>query len=807
MNAVAATLAAGAEVGSDVRDSTCFHCGQSLPTPAPLLQLDGQQRAFCCTGCAAAASWIRDAHLDAYYRLRSDPGGRAIAATTDLAAWDHEDVLAVHARDIAGGREIALLTDGMRCAACAWLIDRALAREPGVLEVSANAVTGRIRVAWNPQARPLSAILQRLLALGYRPYLAGGAADEIQRRAERRRWLLRVGLAGLATLQAMMFSEALYLDTAHQMPLPTRDFFRWITFLVATPVVFFAGWPFLVGAWQELRARRLGMDTLIATSTLLAWGASTVETMRGGPHVWFDTAVMFVFVLLVARLLEQRARQRSRAHVDTLALARPVLATRETAAGTTEAVPLGRLAVGDITRVAPGDTLPADGELLDAAAAFDESLLTGESRPVTHQPGATILAGTICTDQLVRLRITSTGAATQLSALARLVQAAQAHRPRMARLADKVASRFVIGLAIVAALVYWHWHTVDPARAFEVTLALLVISCPCALSLAIPAALAAAHSGLAHGGVIAARPDALETLAAATDVVFDKTGTLGSGAWEIVSVTAFTGCTQAQATALAAALERDVRHPLATAFRCTSLGPTASAVRLQAGQGIEGMVDGRPLRLGVAQFATGRSDDGAIWLGDGSTPLARFELREQPRQDTAPALATLASQGLRLHLFSGDSANAVQRFAHELGEPFESFAGRLLPQDKLDRVRALQSQGRVVAMVGDGVNDAPVLAGADVSIALAEGAALAQQAADLVVISPSLLRIADAVRTARRSRSIIRQNLAWAIGYNLLALPLAASGMVTPWVAALAMVLSSLTVTLNALRLVAPART
>lgn len=806
MNAVAATLAAGADASGGARDCLCFHCGQPLPARAPLLRTCGEQRAFCCDGCAAAASWIRDAHLDNYYRLRSDRGGRAIAGTTDLTAWDHEEVLALHARDIPGGREIALLTDGMRCAACAWLIDRALAREPGVLEVSANAVTGRIRVAWEPQVRPLSAILQRLLALGYRPYLAGGAADEAQRRVERRRWLLRVGLAGLATLQAMMFAEALYLDTTHQMPVPTRDFFRWITFLVATPVVFYAGWPFLAGAWQELRARRLGMDTLIATSTLLAWGASSVETIRGGPHVWFDAAVMFVFLLLVARLLEQRARQRSRAHVDVLALARPVLATRETEAGSIETVPLGRLAVGDITRVAPGETLPADGVLLDAAAAFDESLLTGESRPVTHQPGATILAGTICPDQPVRLRITGTGTATRLSALARLVQAAQVHRPRMARLADQVASRFVLGLAIVAALVYWYWHRVEPARAFEVTLALLVISCPCALSLAIPAALSAAHSGLARIGVIAVRPDALETLAAVTDVVFDKTGTLGSGAWEVASVDTFEGCRKAEAIALAAALERDVRHPLATAFREASSDRTVSAIRLRAGQGIEGIVAGRLLRLGVAEFAAGRQDDGAVWLGDGRTALARFELREQPRQDTSSALAALASQGLRLHLLSGDSTSAVQRFARELGEPFESCAGRLLPQDKLDRVRVLQSQGRVVAMVGDGINDAPVLAGADVSIALAEGAAMAQQAADFVVVSPSLLRIADAARAARRTRTVIRQNIGWAIGYNLLALPLAAAGLVTPWVAALAMVLSSLTVTLNALRLVAPGR-
>jgi Cu2+-exporting ATPase len=407
----------------------------------------------------------------------------------------------------------------------------------------------------------------------------------------------------------------------------------------------------------------------------------------------------------------------------------------------------------------------------------------------------------------VRLRITGTGAATRLSALARLVQAAQAHRPRLAQLADRVASRFVIGLALVAALVYWHWHGVDPARAFEVTLALLVISCPCALSLAIPAALSAAHSGLARIGVIAARPDALEALAAVTDVVFDKTGTLGSGAWEIASVTAFEGCDEVTALALAAALEQDMRHPLAGAFRSTAPGLAASALRVHAGQGIEGVVDGRLLRMGVADFAAGRADDGAVWLGDGSLALARFELREQLRQDAAATLAALTAQGLRLHLLSGDSPNAVLRFAHALGDPFDSQAARLLPQDKLERVRALQSRGRVVAMIGDGINDAPVLAGADVSIALGEGAALAQQAADLVVVSPSLLRIAAAARVARRTRAVIRQNLAWAVGYNLVALPLAAAGLVTPWVAALAMVLSSLTVTFNALRLVAPTRT
>ncbi|HOC11455.1 MAG TPA: heavy metal translocating P-type ATPase metal-binding domain-containing protein, partial [Thermomonas sp.] len=255
--------------------AVCHHCGEPLPQAPVRLPLDGVEQAFCCDGCAAAARWIRDADLDDYYRLRSAPGGRVDADAPALAAWDREELLAGHTRDVAGGREITVLTDGMRCAACAWLIDRALAREDGVLDTSANAITGRIRIAWDPARTRLSGLLARLASLGYRPYLATGEARERARRAARNRDLLRIGLAGLGAMQAMMFAEALYLDTRGEMPLPTRDFFRWITFLVSTPVVFWAGWPFLVGAWHELRGRRLGMDTLIASSTLLAWAAST----------------------------------------------------------------------------------------------------------------------------------------------------------------------------------------------------------------------------------------------------------------------------------------------------------------------------------------------------------------------------------------------------------------------------------------------------------------------------------------------------------------------------------------------------
>src|SRR5690606_20119569 len=349
----------------DAVAEVCHHCGEALPQSPVLADGDGERRAFCCAGCAAAARWIHGARLDDYYRLRSVPAGRVDADAPALAAWDREELLAGHARDVDGGREITVLTDGMRCAACAWLIDRALAREPGVLDSTANAITGRIRIAWDPARTALSQPLARLAALGYRPYLATGQAREAARRRERNRDLLRIGLAGIGAMQAMMFAEALYLDTRGEMPLPTRDFFRWITFMVSTPVVFWAGWPFIVGAWNELRGRRLGMDVLIAGSTLLAWAVSTIETVRGGVHVWYDAAAMFVFLLLVARQLEQRARGIASAQVDALARARPAFATRELADGSRESVPVDALAVGDIVRVAVGEPVPADGVLLD----------------------------------------------------------------------------------------------------------------------------------------------------------------------------------------------------------------------------------------------------------------------------------------------------------------------------------------------------------------------------------------------------------------------------------------------------------
>ena len=783
----------------------CYHCSEPLPTLVEHAELDGAQRAFCCQGCAAAAAFIRDAGLGDYYRLRSAPAGRS--RQESLALWDREDILAGHCRQVREQpalREITVVSDDMRCAACAWLIDRALQREAGVEQINVNAVTGRIRLRWDPRRTLLSRLLERLAELGYRVHLAPDPARETARRNAQRTLMIRLGVAALGAMQAMMLAEALYLDFDRSMDLATRDFFRWVTLLVSTPVVFYSGWPFIAGMFREARAKRAGMDSLIASSVLLAWLASAIETLRGGPDVWFDAAVMFVFFLLAARALEQFARQRAHAVVERMARARPGSALRLRDGAEPEWIPLAALQAGDRLQVAAGEALPADGVLLDDGD-FDEALVSGESRPVLRQCGEEVLAGSQCLGRPVRIQVTRTGEDTRLSQLVRSIEAAQEHRPPLAQWADRLAHHFVLALFLAAATTALIWLQLAPDRAFAITLAVLVVSCPCALSLAVPAGIAAAQTGLSRLGVLSLRGEALERLAKVDCVVFDKTGTLTQGQPVLQRTTACSTLTAADCRAIAAALELSSSHPLARAFEPSARpGLVADALRSHPGKGIEGRVDGQHYRLGRRDFAcpaqTAGEGDPALWLADHEgTALARFEVRDPLRADAAQAVALLQAKGIRVEILSGDAAEAAAEIAAASG--IAHVRSRQSPEDKLAAVRDLQAQGLRVAMVGDGINDAPVLAGADVSLAMADGAAIAHRAADLVLMQASLTRLPEAIDLARRSRRVLRQNLAWALAYNLIALPFAMAGWVAPWLAALGMTASSLAVTANALRL------
>jgi Cu2+-exporting ATPase len=788
------TLALGADSAVAASDRSCRHCGEALATD----DVD-----YCCNGCESAAVWIRDAGLDDYYRLRTVDGNRIATDAGDYLAWDRADVQRGHVTESLDGNEITLAVEGLRCAACAWLIDRALMREPGVTAVSVNAVTGRLRLGWRPERTPLSALLRRLSALGYRPHLAGGAALERERRRERNQLLLRLGLAALATTQAMMFSEALYLDSNGTMPLATRDLFRWLTFLVCTPVVFYSGMPFLTGMVRELRLRRPGMDTLAATSILLAYFASLVETLRGGPHVWFDAAAMFVLFLLSARLLERFARLRASARLDLLARAQPALAWR-LRGGRAEQVPIHDLEIADEVRVPADSPVPADGVLLDAQAAFDESLLSGESAACGKRAGDTVYAGSVALAQPARLRITGVGTQTRLSQILRLVERAQAQRPVLAQHADRVAGVFVLAMFMLSATAFAYWSSLDSSRAFPVMLAVMVAACPCALSLAVPAALSAANDALARRGVLVLGADALARLADVDTVLLDKTGTLTLGQPALVRIDIFDGRDQQESLALAAALERDSRHPLAQAF-ARPLSPNIQEQRLLPGLGVEGRHAGHAYRLGRADFACHGADDGALWLSEDGRALARFELADPLRSDGTAAVIRLRALGLKLQVASGDAEPAVRAVCTELG--IADFRARQSPEDKLATIRRMQAQGRRVLMLGDGINDAPVLAGADVSVAMGQGSALAQRSADVLLLGNDLSALPEAIALARRTRRVIRQNFGWALAYNLIAVSIAASGWIHPGWAALGMAGSSLGVTLNALRLAHTPRT
>lgn len=783
----------------------CAHCGEPV-LAAVELRFDDGLRSYCCGGCAEAARWITRSGLGDYYRWRSAPAPR-IGEDEDFLAWDRAETLEAHSEVIGETRAIRLAVGGMHCAACAWLIDKALRREAGVREVSANAVEGRVRIVWSQATVPLSSLLKCIARLGYRPSLLASPAREAERRRARNRRLLGLGIAGLGTFQAMMFAEALYLDTSGSMPVATRDAFRWLTAALSAPVVFVAGAPFLRGMANEIRLRVPGMDTLIGSGVLLAWVGSVFETYRGGPQVWFDAAVMFVLFLLAARHLEASLRDSGEARLDALAGAQPALAWRE-ADGRLEQVPTRELVAGDIVHVSSGCALPCDGVLLDAEARVDEALLTGESTPRRHPAGATLLAGGLVHGGKLRLRATAVGAATALSQVARRVEALRDQRPPLADQAERWARHTVVVTLLLALVVAAIWLTIDASRAFPIALAILVATCPCALALAIPAAIARAQARLAERGVLVLGADALRRLAEVDTVVFDKTGTLTRGEPAVLGITCFDGTTPAQAMALAARLEAAVSHPLARAFGRAE-GAPAEAASMHPGQGVAGRMDQSDWRIGRAGFALQDTstmpmagpEDGGVWLSRAGQGVARFEIDDAPREDAEDAVRALRDGGLRLAILSGDATPRVQALAARIGMSDVPMSGRLTPEGKLAALLAMQAQGQRVLMVGDGVNDADVLAAADVSVAMAEGAAVAQRQADLVLAGSRLSTVVDAWRIARQTRDVIHQNIRWAIAYNVIMLPAAAVGLIGPGLAALGMALSSLAVTVNAWRI------
>ena len=789
------------------RATACFHCGEPIPPGTRLdAYVDSVMQPVCCIGCHAAAEWIASLGLQDYYRLRDVPAERA-APRVDYAAWDRAQLQRMYVRERGDGTaEVCVLVQGLRCAACSWLIDRAVREVPGVVDVEVNVPAKRVQLTWRPAEVSLGALLDRLARLGYAPHPLNAESLDALNRAEGRSALKRLVVAGLGMMQSMMYAVALYAGAFEGMDPVTRDFFRWLGLLVSTPVVLYAGAPFFVGAWREAHARQLGMDTPVALAIALVFVASIVETVRGGAHVYFDSASMFVFLLLSARYVEMYGRRRAADIVDALARLQPAIAQRRGSRGI-ESVGTHELEAGDIVVVEIGATVPADGVLLGAACDVDEALLTGESTPRRRHAGEPLVAGTILRSGPVDMRVLHVGAQTVLSSIVRLVTRAQQQRPRWTQFGDALAAKFIAGVLVLTVLTAAAWLLIDPAEAFPAALAVLVVSCPCAFALSVPAATTRAIAVLARGGVLVLKPDALEKLLALTHIAFDKTGTLTTHGMELVGAELLGAISASECLSIAAALEASSTHPIGRAIRTAAEPlPTteADSVRSVTGSGIEGHVHGRAYRIGRAAFALRHDDvDDGVLLADDTGALARFTFREHLRSDAASTVATLRGEGLAVEILSGDGHREVADAARRLD--IASFRARLSPQEKLARLQLLRADGNIVGMVGDGVNDAPVLAGADLAIALGGGAQLAQSSADIVLAGDRLGALVEARRVARLTMRVLRQNTSWAIVYNFLSIPLAAVGLVPPWLAAIGMSTSSLLVVLNSLRIRAPA--
>ncbi|MGE6136759.1 heavy metal translocating P-type ATPase [Aeromonas rivipollensis] len=788
----------------------CFHCGEPVSTGSDFtLEIKGIAQPMCCPGCQAVAQTILECGLASYYEHRTAPGIKGELVPSELAALTHYDLAEVQQEFVTETgtlREIQLSVEGLTCAACAWLIERHLMGLPGLHYVNVNTTTHRARIKWDPGRLSLSDILKGFAKIGYRAYPFQTHSQEALYAREVRSYMFRMALAGLGSMQVMMCAVALYMDLFISVEEEFMIYFKWISLLLSTPIMIYSAQPFYAGAWRSLRQGHLSMDVSVSLALIGAFVASIWATVFNTGEVYYDSITMFVFFLLLGRLLELRARRKASESSSNLARLVPIMATRIDADGEHE-VAAKTLRVGDRVRVLAGATLPADGIITLGQASLNEAMLTGEQLPLLKQAGDPVFAGTINTDAPLEIRVSHPIEESRLAQIMRLQDHALDDKPAIAQLADVLSRHFILVLLLIAAGVWTFWHFHDPERAFWVTLSVLVATCPCALSLATPTALTSATAHLTRRGILLRRGHVLDVLTRANRIVMDKTGTLTTGNISLVGVQPLAGLGKDECLAIARALEAYSEHPIARAFRSQGAEDAvlpASEVTPVIGHGIQGRIAGKHYRIGSPRWLALADEQEAtqglaIYLADETGPLARFTLADTVRADAGALIQAFKAAGLQTTILTGDSSPQADAVARELG--VDELVKGVTPDGKLAYLKAREAAGDISIMVGDGINDAPVLAGAHASFAMAGGTDLAKNSADAILLADDLSRLLTARALALRTRRIIQENFAWSIGYNLLVLPLAASGWLPPYLAAAGMSLSSLIVVTNSMRL------
>ena len=701
-----------------------------------------------------------------------------------------------------------VVIEGMHCAACANSVERALRSVPGVMKAEVNGVTGRASVQWSASLTKPSAWVSAVQAAGYAAMPASDIDNYTNRKKTQRLALWRWLVAGFCMMQVMMYAAPVYVADPADMTPDIVHLLRWASWVLTLPVMIFSCGPFFENAWRDIKRQQISMDLPVSLGIILMFIVSSIATFwpQGwwADEVYFDSITMFVFFLLTGRWLETRLRNKTAGALDDLMRRLPDSVERRNTDGDFERISIKRIRLGDILRILPGQAFPADAEVMAGETMVDEALLTGESRPVAKNLQDEVIAGSHNLASAVLVQVKKIGKATRYAEIVSLMEKAATDKPRLAILADRIARPFLmmVLLAALGAVIYW-W-SIDPARGLMAAVAVLVVTCPCALSLATPAAMLASAGSLAKDGLLVRRLQALESMAEIDTVVFDKTGTLTNDRMKITNISTCKHWSADEALVFAASIARHSLHPISRALveACPDSDKPIRKVEEVSGKGLLASTEYGQIRLGSATFCGLEVAEQApmqVHLADSKGWLATFDIDEDIREDAANTIAELKRAGIAVEMLSGDRQTAVKRVAEALG--IATLAAANTPQDKLSHIKQLQKAGHKVAMVGDGLNDGPVLAAAQVSIAIGQAAPLAQSQSDFVILGAQLSKVPQLLAHARRTMHIVRQNLLWAAVYNAVCIPLAVTGWINAWMAGLGMALSSLLVIMNAARL------